>query len=176
MRFLTICGSLRAGSTNGAALEALRLLAPPGISVVPYSGLASLPAFNPDLDGEHLPEPVRELRAQVADADALIISSPEYARGIAGSLKNLLDWLVGGPEFPDKAVALVTTSERAVHAPAQLRLVLATMSGRVVERACATLPLLGKSPCAAAIAADAELAKALTTVLEALRSAVDAPP
>ena len=96
--FLTISGSLRAASSNTAALEALPLLTTPGISIVPYRRLAGLPAFNPDLDGELLPKAVRELRTLVGGADGLIISSPEYARGIAGALKNLLDWLVGGSE------------------------------------------------------------------------------
>src|SRR5882762_5020902 len=151
MEFLAISGSLRSGSSNTATLEALALLSPPGLSIVRYRGLAALPHFNPDLEGEGLPEPVRDLRALVGRADALIISSPEYARGIAGSLKNLLDWLVGGAEFPGKPVALVSTSPRAEHAAAQLRIVLRTMSGDIVEPASVTLPLLGKSPSPAAI-------------------------
>ena len=50
MRLLTIAGSLRAASTNAAALEALALVAPDGIQVVRYRELARLPAFNPDDD------------------------------------------------------------------------------------------------------------------------------
>ena len=170
--FLTISGSLRSASTNTAALEAFALLAPPNVSVVAYHGLGSLPAFNPDLDGECLPDPVRELRALVAHADALVISSPEYARGIAGSLKNLLDWLVGGHEFPGKLVALIGTSPRAEHSPAQLRLIIGTMSGQILEPACNTLPLLGKTLTAAEIIADSSLAKTLRTSISALVEAV----
>jgi NAD(P)H-dependent FMN reductase len=142
MEFLAISGSLRSGSSNTATLEALALLSPPGLSIVRYRGLAALPHFNPDLEGEGLPEPVRDLRALVGRADALIISSPEYARGIAGSL--------------------------------QLRIVLRTMSGDIVEPASVTLPLLGKSPSPAAIAADGELAGALRNALHALSEAVGA--
>jgi chromate reductase, NAD(P)H dehydrogenase (quinone) len=142
------------------------------VSVVAYHGLGSLPAFNPDLDGEDLPDPVRKLRALVAHADALVISSPEYARGVAGSLKNLLDWLVSGHEFPGKLVALISTSPRAEHAPAQLRLIVDTMSGRILEPACVTLPLLGKTLSAAEILADDSLARALSTSIDALVEAV----
>jgi chromate reductase len=170
--FLTISGSLRSASTNTTALEAFAFLAPPNVTIVAYHGLGSLPAFNPDLDGKCLPDPVRELRALVARADALVISSPEYARGIAGSLKNLLDWLVGGDEFPGKLVALISTSPRAEHAPAQLRLIINTMSGRIHEPACITLPLLGKTLSAAGIIADPSLAKVLRTSINALVEAV----
>ena len=73
-----------------------------------------------------------------------------------------------------KPVALINASPRAEHAPAQLRLVLTTMSARVIEPACVTLPLLGKSMSAAEIAADERLAQSLRTVLAALGEAARA--
>jgi chromate reductase, NAD(P)H dehydrogenase (quinone) len=173
IEFLAISGSLRRGSSNTAALEALRLLAPSDLSIRPYGGLATLPAFNPDCEDDP-PAPVKELRALVRAADALIISSPEYARGLAGSLKNLLDWLVGGPEFAGKRVVLINTSPRAEQAQAQLRLIVGTMAGQIVEEACVTLPLLGRALTAAEIAADPALAKPLRQVLEATIRAVGA--
>jgi chromate reductase len=166
--FLTISGSLRAGSSNMAALEAIAMLAPPHVTVRRYGELELLPAFNPDLESGALPKPVARLRARVGQADAIIISSPEYARGMAGALKNLLDWLVGAVEFPGKPVALITTSQRAEYAPEQLKLVLTTMSARIVEPACLTLPLLGKTLSAAEIAADRGLSRQLRAVIDAL--------
>ena len=68
-------------------------------------------------------------------SDGILISSPEYARGVAGVMKNALDWLVGSYEFPDKPVALINTSPRATHALAALRLTLETMSAQIVEQA-----------------------------------------
>jgi len=168
--FLTISGSLRAGSSNTAALEAIALLAPPHVTVRRYGELDTLPAFNPDLESGNPPVPVARLRALVGEADAIVISSPEYARGMAGALKNMLDWLVGALEFPGKPVALITTSQRAEFAPEQLKLVLTTMSARIVEPACVTLPLLGKTLTAAEIAADSVLSRQLGGVVDALLS------
>jgi chromate reductase len=170
--FLTISGSLRAGSSNTAALEAIALLAPPHVTVRRYHELDILPAFNPDLESGHLPAPVARLRALVGQADAIVISSPEYARGMAGALKNMLDWLVGALEFPGKPVALITTSQRAEYAPEQLKLVLTTMSARIVEPACITLPLLGKTLTAGGIAADSVLSRQLGGVVETLLAEV----
>ncbi len=170
---LTISGSLRSASSNTAVLEAIALLAPSGVTVERYCELDALPAFNADLEGvdlegSALPAAVARLRALVGRADALIIASPEYARGMAGALKNMLDWLVGALEFPDKRVGLITTSQRAEYAPGQLRLVLTTMSARIVEPACVTLPLLGKVLTAGQIVDDSALAEPLRAVIDAL--------
>ena len=78
---------------------------------------------------------VVELEALVRHADALLICSPEYARGVPGSLKNALDWLVSSDAFVGKPVALINTSPRATHAQASLALTLETMAGRMVPEA-----------------------------------------
>src|SRR5262249_18296618 len=143
MKIVAISGSLRNGSSNTAALRAAARLAPAGVNVVLFDGIAGLPFFNPDLDGAEVPAPVAGFRAVIGGGDRLLISSPEYARGVAGVMKNALDWLVASLEFPGKPVALINTSPRATHALAALRLTLETMSARIVEEACVTLPLLG---------------------------------
>jgi NAD(P)H-dependent FMN reductase len=171
---LAISGSLRAGSSNTAVLEAMRLVAPAGIAVTLYDGLAALPAFNPDLEeADDLPREARELRGRVAESDAIVVCSPEYAHGLPGSLKNLLDWLVGSVDFPGKPVALVAASGRSVHAQAQLAEVLRTMSARLVPADAVVVPLPGRSTDAATIAADPRLADLLRDVLDGLRRAIE---
>lgn len=177
MRLLAISGSLRAGSSNTTLLEAAKLVAPNGVEVVVYDGLAELPAFNPDLDtmeGDGLPAPVGELRALVGNADGILICSPEYAHGIPGSLKNALDWLVGSVEFPFKPVALLKANAHSVHAQAQLAEVLTTMNARIVEEASVTIALPSRDMSAEAIAGIAPLADALREAIDALREAIDA--
>jgi NAD(P)H-dependent FMN reductase len=144
MHILSISGSLRAGASNTILLEAASRMAPAGVVITPYQGMGDLPYFNPDLDapdGRGLPAIVAGLRTLIGKADGLLLSSPEYAHGMPGSFKNLLDWLVGSPEFPGKAVALLNTSSMSVHAPAQIIEVLTTMNARVVSDACVTVPV-----------------------------------
>jgi NAD(P)H-dependent FMN reductase len=167
-----ISGSLRSASSNTAALRALASLAPPDVTIELYTGLGDLPHFNADLDGDTPPAAVRALREAVGRADALIISSPEYARGIAGSLKNALDWLVGSDTFPGKPVAILNTSPRAHHADAHLRLTLTTMAAVLVPEADVTLPLIGTAMAADAIVADAQMSLALRNMLYALQKTV----
>jgi chromate reductase, NAD(P)H dehydrogenase (quinone) len=163
---LAMSGSLRA--SNAALLEAAQLLAPPGICVATYRGLGGLPHFNPDLDVEPLPPTVVDLRRQIGAADGLLISCPEYARGIPGVFKNALDWLVSGFEMPGKPVALFNASPRASEAQAALQLVLRTIAARLIEEASLTLPLLAKDMDARAVAADAMMAPMIVTALEAM--------
>jgi len=165
MRVLAISGSLRAKSSCTSLLQAAALLAPAGMDIVFYEGLAALPHFNSDLDTGHPPEPVRALREEMGRCQGVLLSSPEYARGVAGSFKNALDWLVGSLEFPGKPVALLNASPRASHADAQLRLTLRTMSARLIEEASIALPLLGRNLDAGQIAADADLSGALRSAL-----------
>lgn len=169
VRLLSLSGSLRAASSNTHALVAARMLAPPGVVVEPYDGIGELPHFNPDLE-DRLPERIVDLRARVNQADGLLVSCPEYARGIPGSFKNMLDWLVGCPTFAGKPVALFNTSPRASAAQAALKLVLETMSATLVPQACITLALLGKQTDAAGIANDPVSREILR---QALRAFVD---
>lgn len=180
MNLLAVSGSLRAQSSNTAVLQAAALLAPVGVSVTLFNGLTELPYFNPDDDGETVPAPVQAWRDAVTACDGLIISSPEYIAGIAGVMKNAIDWLGGSMAGYEKPVAVINASPRAVHADASLKLVLRTMNARVVEEASVALPLLGRGLDAAGIAADdvlaAQLRKALGDFVAAIgKNAADPP-
>jgi chromate reductase len=176
MRLLAISGSLRAASSNTAILVAAGHLAPPSVTIELYDSLGALPHFNPDLDNERLPPIVAALRATIGTADGLLISSPEYARGVPGTLKNALDWLVGSFEFPGKPVALINTSPRATHAQTSLTTTLETMSARVIADASIALPLLGTTLGADEIVANAELADPLRRAVAVFVKVIEARP
>jgi len=165
IRILAISGSLRRESSNTALLHALARVAPPGVDVVIYDRLEHLPFFNPDV----LPSPeVAAFQAAVGSCVAVVISSPEYAHGVPGVLKNALDWLVGSGEFIDKPVALLNASSRATYAWNSLMETLTVMSARVIEEASIIVPLDGTRLGAAAIATDPQRSALLGAALEAL--------
>lgn len=171
VRLLAISGSLRDASSNSRAVQALARLASDGIAVEVYRGLQDLPHFNLDLDGDEPPPAVADLRRRVGECDGLIICSPEYAHGVAGVMKNALDWLVPSVEFPGKAVALINASPNAHHAQAHMRETLTIMSANLVEAASIALPLQGRDLSVDGIVADEQLAAALRAALEALAAA-----
>lgn len=166
---LTLSGSLRDASSNTALLSAARLLCPKGVTMAAYSDIRHLPHFDPDLDGAP-PQTVVELRERITQADGLLISCPEYARGIPGAFKNALDWLVSCEDFSGKPVALFNASPRASHAQAALRLVLETMAARIIEPASITVNLLAKGATAQEIAEDSAIAPQLRAALEVFRA------
>jgi NAD(P)H-dependent FMN reductase len=133
-----------------------------------YRGLAELPAFNPDLDDEGAPEAVTAFRAVLQACDAVLISSPEYAHGVPGVLKNALDWVVGSGELVDKPIALVNASRRATHAWASLAETLAVMTAHVIPEASITVSLDGRRLDETGIVGDAELSTALRSAIDAL--------
>lgn len=173
---LAISGSLRTRSSNTELLRALALLAPQTMRVTFYEGLADVPPFNPDLDEEGAvpPPAVQALRSLVAAADGVVICSPEYAHGVAGALKNALDWLVSFPALADKPVALLNASARSTIAHAALSETLRTMSTGWLPDASATVPLDGRRLDAAQIAADPALARILRDALARIEAAVRA--
>ena len=163
---LTLCGSLRAASSNREILRAYERVAPAGLQFLHYEGLALLSHFNPDLDGDPLPTAVIELRRLIAAVDAIVISTPEYAHGLPGAFKNALDWSVSDPAFTGKAVVILHAARGSDWALNSLQEILRTMSARVLDDAQVLLPLgtnritaeqiLGREDLAAALSFSAE--------------------
>jgi chromate reductase len=134
---LLVPGSTRNGSTNVAALRAALDATGDDVTAVLFEGLADLPAFNPDDDYEPLPPAVAALREQIASADGILFSAPEYMGALPGSFKNLLDWTVGGPEMDGKPVAWLNVAGkgRGLSAQESMRSVLGYLGAAVIEPA-----------------------------------------
>ena len=139
MRILAISGSLRRDSHNTRLLLAASTELPEGAELVLFDGLRDVPPYDEDADGEPSPEAVTRLREALADADALLVATPEYNSSIPGQLKNALDW-ASRPRatsplrfLPTAVIGASTGAFGAVWAQAELRKVLAASGARVVE-------------------------------------------
>lgn len=132
MRFLAISGSLRALSSNSELLKSAIANAPKGVEVALFDRIEPIPAFNPDREMLEAPASVADLRHAVRESDAVLFSTPEYAHGVPGALKNALDWLVGSGEFYEKPVAFLHASSRGEIARAALKETIVTMGARFV--------------------------------------------
>jgi chromate reductase len=139
LRILGISGSLRRGSHNTSLLRAAADVLPPGVELEIYDGLRELPPYDPELDIQPADPAVARLREAIADADGVVIATPEYNGSIPGVLKNALDW--ASRPFPDsslrgKPVAVIGASTGlfgAVWAQAETRKVLGVIGADVID-------------------------------------------
>lgn len=148
MRILALSGSLRTQSLNTLLLHEAAWLAPPTMAFTLWDRLDDLPHFSPERDVDPLPEPVAQLRACVAEADALLFCTPEYIHAMPAVLKNLLEWVVSSGDCVGKPTAVWSASpslEGGAKAHASLVHTLEVMSAKVVHASslCLTLARSG---------------------------------
>lgn len=111
IQLVGLSGSLRKGSYNTLLLKAAAQLLPTDVSMEIVS-IADIPLYNADLDlpaAKERPSVVEHFRKMLADADGILISSPEYNYSIPGGLKNAIDWASRGEDSPllRKPVAVI---------------------------------------------------------------------
>jgi NAD(P)H-dependent FMN reductase len=112
-RILVLVGSLRSGSDNRRLAEAAVKLAPSGVSVEIFEGLADVALYNEDIDQPGTVAAADRLRAEVQSADALLFVTPEYNGTMSAALKNAIDWIsrpFGAGAVTGKPVAVIGTS------------------------------------------------------------------
>ena len=138
LTLVLVSGSLRSHSVNGAVIDTAAELASADAKAIVYRRLDELPHFNPDNDHDPLPEAVVDLRTQLKAADAVLISTPEYAGSLPGAFKNLLDWTVGGGSLYGLPVGWINPSAHGGSRDtyAALRIVLERTGAEIVEQAC----------------------------------------
>ena len=170
-RVLVISGSTRAASTNTAFCRTAGVCAPPGVEVAVFDDCAVLPHFNPDDDHDPLPPAVVALRTAIAAASAVLFCTPEYAGTVPGSLKDLLDWTVGGTELTGKPVAwakVAADAHRGEGAHATLATVLGYVQAKVVASACRHVPITREMVGPDGLLADPAVREEITQTLHAL--------
>ncbi|MFD1342675.1 NADPH-dependent FMN reductase [Litorisediminicola beolgyonensis] len=109
LSLLGISGSLRAASTNRLLIRAAARHFDPASFI---EAEIDFPIYNGDLEDKGIPDAVTLLGRQIDEADAVIISTPEYNKGLSGGLKNALDWVsrLEGNPWRDKPVAIMSAA------------------------------------------------------------------
>ncbi len=175
VRVLLVPGSSRAGSTNVAVLRTAAARATPEIRPAFLDGIGSLPLFNPDDDREGAePHPaVAAMRHAVGRADALMISTPEYAGALPAAMKNLLEWTVGDASTYGKPVAWINAAgpaapTGAADAHGSLRKVLEYVGADIVAEACTRVPVTREIVGADGLISDEDAAREIGGALRRL--------
>lgn len=180
MRILAISGSLRRDSYNRRLLIEAKRLASLDIELELWDGLKVMPPFDED-DEEQPHGSVLELRREIADADAVLIATPEYNGSLPGQLKNALDWAsrpFATNVLREKPVAVIGASPSrgaAAQADADARRILARTGAHPIEQRM-LVPHAFDQFQADGTLGDQRLRDQLADVLAALISAAKADP
>jgi NAD(P)H-dependent FMN reductase len=168
-RIAVLVGSLRSDSVNRRLAEKLVTEAPAGLSLEIADGLAELPFYNEDLDGDEVPPAAQRLRDRVAAADRVLVVTPEYNGTMPAVLKNAIDWLsrpYGVGALAGKPLAVLGTTPtpyggKWAHADVRRS---ATVAGAVVvDDATVSQSSIGVD-----VLADAEISSRVLAALQAL--------
>ncbi len=172
MRILGLSGSLRRESHNSRLLRAAGTLLPEDAELVVFDRLGEIPLFNED--EEHTPPAsVVALKQAIAEADGVLISTPEYNHSIPGVLKNAIDWAsrpVAETPLKGKPAAVIGASTSlfgAVWAQAETRKVLAATGANVIDREL-PVPQADETLGADGLPVDADSREALQATLDEL--------
>lgn len=142
-KILAILGSTRAASSNLNLIKAIQALTTDMFDITVYNGIGALPQFNPDLDNaDDVPTSVIVFRSQIKAADGVLISTPEYAMGVPGALKNAIDWTVSSCEFSNKPVALITASTSGLKAHDALLGTLQVIEAKMTGETALVIPFI----------------------------------
>ncbi|MBA9002417.1 NAD(P)H-dependent oxidoreductase [Thermomonospora cellulosilytica] len=181
VRVLALVGSLRAGSHNRRLAETAVRLAPENVRISLYEGLGELPFYNEDIDTEAaLPEQAARIRAAAAEADALLLFSPEYNGTMPAVLKNAIDWLsrpYGAGAIHGKPVAVAGTAfgrYGGVWAQEEIRKAAGIAGATVLDDVKLAIPDSINRFAAAHPADDPEVVEGLTKVIDRLAAEISA--
>lgn len=139
IKVLGIVGSLRGGSHNARLMEVARAALPADAELGLWRELRDLPHYDEDIDAGDPGAAAESLRAAIAEADVVLLATPEYNGTIPGALKNAVDWAsrpAGDGALKGKPAAVIGASPGqfgGVWAQADLRRSLGIAGARVVD-------------------------------------------
>ena len=122
-----ICGSASRDSTNLAILKFIAELGTSDFNLKIFDNLSELPHFITELTDKDVPEIIVDFRNTIANADGIIVCTPEYVFSIPSGLKNMIEWCVSTTVFSDKPVGLITASASGIKAHEELKLIMETI-------------------------------------------------
>lgn len=128
-KVLALSGSASKESSNTSFLKAISMHLEDQYNITIYSELREFPLFRPEDLEQELPEIILNFKANLMQADFVLISTPEYTKNIPAVLKNALDWVTASGEFQDKKVLAMTLTPKAPRGVDAMKSLLASLKG-----------------------------------------------
>lgn len=171
-KILAIVGSATTNSANHRLMENLIVRTSRRFEYIKAPALKTVPPFDPHLIPDAVPEPVKLVRQQIRESDAVLISTPEYIFSIPSGLKNLFEWCVSTTVFQSKPVGLITASAQGEAGQRELERILQTLMARFTEQTSIRIPGISAKFDRDGLITDCETDRQLDTFLQAFESLV----
>lgn len=125
-KIFAIIGSASANSSNLKLVEKIASLTSDIFEITLFDSLKTLPHFDPELSVGHPPREILEFRNHIANADGIIICTPEYVFSIPSGLKNAIEWCIATTLFENKPTGLITAAAHGEKGHEELQLIMKT--------------------------------------------------
>ncbi|MBQ4914204.1 NAD(P)H-dependent oxidoreductase [Maribacter sp. MMG018] len=132
-RIIGICGSASRNSANLSILKWIAELDTAYFDLEIIDDLTELPHFKTELTDKNVPKKIVDFRNKIANADGIIICTPEYVFSIPSGLKNMIEWCVSTTVFSDKPVGLITASASGKKGHEELKLIMETVQTKFTD-------------------------------------------
>lgn len=132
-KIIGICGSASRNSANLSILKIIAELGESDFELKIVDNLTDLPHFKTELTDKNVPEKIIGFRNRIANADGVIICTPEYVFSIPSGLKNAIEWCVSTTVFSDKPIGLITASASGVKGHEELKLIMETIQTNFID-------------------------------------------
>lgn len=132
-KLLGICGSASQNSSNLSILKNLASFGASEFELTILDNLNELPHFRTERTDKNVPKAIVELRESIANADGIIICTPEYVFSIPSGLKNAIEWCVSTTVFSDKPIGIITASAQGVKGHEELKMIMETIQTTFVD-------------------------------------------
>lgn len=132
-KLLGICGSASQHSSNLSILKSLAEFGASDFELTILDNLADLPHFRTERTDKNVPEVIVEFRESIANADGIIVCTPEYVFSIPSGLKNAIEWCVSTTVFSDKPIGIITASAHGVKGHEELKMIMETIQTTFVN-------------------------------------------
>ncbi|WP_344827713.1 NADPH-dependent FMN reductase [Rurimicrobium arvi] len=172
IRILAIIGSASKNSSNEQLMTHIQRFAGDHIEWTFIPDLKIFPHFDPEQSATLPPEPVGTMRQQIADADAVVISTPEYVFSIPSGLKNLIEWTVASTVWDQKPCALITASAHGAKGHEELQLLMRTVGARFNAATCLLVHGIRSKMNEAGELSDLQLRQSLSDLMAGLEALI----
>lgn len=133
-KVIGVCGSASVNSGNLSVLKYIKEYKKEEFNIELINDLTEYPHFKTALTDKNVPQKIIEFRNKIANADGVIICTPEYVFSIPSGLKNILEWSVSKTIFTDKPIGIITASANGEKGHEELKLIMSTIQAKFTDK------------------------------------------